>query len=214
MLMTKYLLIDKYTSVLLSVDKNAQISNFLANGLNETQVLRMEPAHPLYSQINKTMMAGKILTVSPRLTVKDDTTTLFPEETITTINYVKLREPIMSRLFDLCARWISQSAEMVFPGMESIVEIELRDCDHSNNEYTANIHFHAEMMGMTASEAYEQLNAIAARGQKKRMRGMSFIYKYSKMINNVVTSSDAERINALMYQEWDAFTEKFTKEIS
>jgi len=214
MLMTKYLLIDEYTSVLLGVDQNAQIPTFLAQGLDKTAVLRMDRAHPLYSQINKTMMAGKILTVSPRLAVKDESTTLFPEETVTTINYVKLREPIMSGLFNLVSRWISHSTELIFPGMESIVEIELRNCDHSNNEYTANVHFHAEMMGMTASEAYEQLNAIAARGQKKRMQGMSFIYKYSKMINNVVTHSDAERINALMYHEWDAFREKFTKEMS
>jgi hypothetical protein len=214
MLMAKYLLIDKHTNMLLGVDPNVQLMNLLSKGLDGVVILRMDYSHPFYSQTNKTMMAGRTLTINSRLIIKDDTGVPFPEETLGKLEYVKLREPIMSRLFGLVTPWISQSVELIFPGMESIVEIELRDCDHSNNKYTTNIYFHAEMLGITAVEAYEQLNAIAARGQKKRMQGMSFIYKYEKMINNIKTVSDAGRINALMYQDWAMFQEKFTKEKS
>jgi len=214
MLMAKYLLIDKHTNVLLGVDPGAQIMTLLSKGLSEVSILKMDRSHPFYSQSNKTMLAARILTVNSRLIVKDATGVPFPEETLTKLEYVKLREPIMSRLFGLVIPWISQSVELIFPGMESIVEIELRDCDHSNNTYTPNMHFHAEMLGITAPEAYEQLNAISARGQKKRMQGMSFIYKYEKMINNIKTVSDAGRINALMYQDWEMFQEKFIKEKS
>lgn len=214
MLMAKYLLVDKHTNVLLGVDQNAQILTLLSKGLEDVSILKMEHSHPFYSQTNKTMMASRILTVNPRLVIKDDTGIPFPENTLNQLEYVKLREPVMSRLFGLVTQWVSQSVELIFPGMESIVEIELRDCDHSNNQYTPNIHFHAEMLGITPMEAYEQLNAVAARGQKKRMQGMSFIYKYAKMINNIKSHVDAERINALMYQDWTMFQDKFTKEIS
>ena len=214
MLMAKYLLIDKDTNVLLGVDSNAQIINLLSKGLDEVGILKMDYSHPFYSQTNKTMMAARILTVNPRLIIKDDTGIPFPEKTLNKLEYVKLREPIMVRLFTLVTAWISQSVELIFPGMESIVEIELRDCDHSNNKYTKNIYFHAEMLGITAVEAYEQLNAIAARSQKKRMQGMSFIYKYEKIINTIKTAKDAERINGLVYQDWAMFQEKFIKEKS
>ena len=159
-------------------------------------------------------MAARTLTINSRLIVKDDTGIPFPEETLGKLEHVKLREPVMSRLFGLVTSWMSQSVELIFPGMESIVEIELRDCDHSNGRYTPNIYFHAEMLGVTPAEAYDQLNAIAARGQKRRMQGMSFIYKYANMINNIKMHVDAERINALMYQDWAMFQEKFTKEKS
>jgi hypothetical protein len=214
MLMAKYLLIDKHTNMLLGVDPNVQLMNLLSKGLDGVVILRMDYSHPFYSQTNKTMMAGRTLTINSRLIIKDDTGVPFPEETLGKLEHVKLREPVMSRLFGLVTPWISQSVELIFPGMESIVEIELRDCDHSNNKYTPNIYFHAEMLGITPIEAYEQLNAIAARGQKKRMQGMSFIYKYEKMINNIKAGVDAERINALMYQDWAMFQEKFTKEKS
>jgi hypothetical protein len=214
MLMAKYLLIDKHTNMLLGVDPNVQLMNLLSKGLDGGVILRMDYSHPFYSQTNKTMMAGRMLTINSRLIVKDVTGVPFPEETLGKLEHVKLREPVMARLFGLVTPWISQSVELIFPGMESIVEIELRDCDHSNHMYTPNIHFHAEMMGIPVADAYEQLNAIAARGQKKRMQGMSFIYKYEKMINTINTGVDAERINALMYQDWAMFQEKFTKEKS
>ena len=214
MLMAKYLLIDKHTNMLLGVDPNVQLMNLLSKGLDDVVILKMDYSHPFYSQTNKTMMAGRTLTINSRLIIKDDTGVPFPEETLSKLEHMKLREPVMSRLFGLATPWISQSVELIFPGMESIVEIELRDCDHSNNKYTPNIYFHAEMLGITPIEAYEQLNAIAARGQKKRMQGMSFIYKYEKMINNIKTVSDAGRINALMYQDWAMFQEKFAKEKS
>jgi hypothetical protein len=186
----------------------------LSKGLSEVSILKMDYSHPFYSQCNKTMLAGRILTVNSRLVVKDDTGVPFPEETLAKLEYVKLREPIMSRLFGLVIIWISKSVDLIFPGMESIVEIELRDCDHSSNQYTPSIHFHAEMLGITAPEAYEQLNAITTRGQQRRMRGLSFIYKYEKMINAVKTVTEAGRINELMYQDWEMFQEKFTKEKS
>ncbi len=209
--MAKFLLIDKTTDLLLHVEHMPQITKLLCEGIPHAVVRRIDTGHPFYQQITRTLMASKKLVVTANLAVSDQSSKPFPPDTMISAEHINLRYPVMGRLIRMVSTWMDDQKRVLFLGLDSIIEIELRDCDRTTETFTAAIHYHAEMLGITATQAYDQLNSMVTYQQQCQLRGMSFIEKYAKMINTITTPADAEKINGFMYQEWAEFLLKFTR---
>jgi hypothetical protein len=202
--MKKYLTVDNSTGLLLYISNHRSVSALLNEGLEDVHIRSIEPTHPFWSNANKTMMANKNFVVSKTKVIAEShesfSTTILGKAAV-----AQLRYPVLVRLLELVSNWIETHNTLIFPGMETVVEIALRDCSRTDGVYTAEINEYAEMLGMMPEEAYDQLNQLATKHQRVKLRGLAFINKYARMVNQSVEPEDLQKVNALMYEEWTEF---------
>lgn len=186
------------------ISSHQAVSALLKDGLENVHQRIIDPGHPFWNQANRTMMANKNFVVS-KTKVIAESHEKFSAAVLQKAHICELRYPVMARLLKLVSKWVEYHNTFIFPGMETVVEIALRDCDKSEGVYTAEINEYAEMLGMMPEEAYDQLNQQAAKHQRVKLRGLAFINKYARMVNQSVEPEDLKKVNALMYEEWTQF---------
>jgi hypothetical protein len=190
---------------------NPAVLATLQEGYPLSRVLVIDTSHPFWPMSNKTMMAGKNFQVNLKSVILE-TDEKFSKSLLDTKVLLENREDILTRLIRLVADWLSMNSIAIFTGMDSTVEFALRDCTRTENIFTPEIYYYAESLGILPDQAYDKLDLIAADNRKRRMHGLSFIHKYSRMINAATDTESLKKINALMYQDWTIFQDKFTKE--
>lgn len=202
--MKKFILVEKSTGLLLSLTTSQQVAALLLRGLDGAFVTSIDPGNPFWAAANKTMMAGRNFVVTNRRIVSESTDQ-FPRASLELKELVKDREEVLHRLMIMIQNWIDEKNDLVFPGMDSAIEFVLRDCDRSLGVFTTEVHTYAEMLGLSPDQAYDELDKMAARMRSLRMKGLAFINKYARMINQATDSDGIERANATMYQDWREF---------
>jgi hypothetical protein len=201
--MNKYLLVDKPTGLVLALSVSIPVVFALRAGFSDSKVITISKRHPFYSLANRTMMSGKQFVVDNKNLV-EESQERFPAEVLEMRDLAQARRPVLSRLLQMISGWVMKGNPLLFTSMETIVEIALRDCDHSEGKYTRYVREYATMMGMQDEYAYEHLDQMAASVQERKIRGLGFMHKFIRMINESDIES-IKRVNALMYSEWHAF---------
>ena len=209
----KYILTDKKTGLLLVMCSNPAVLATLQEGYPLSRVSVIDTNHPFWPMANKTMMAGKNFQTNSKSVILE-TDEKFTRSLLDAKALLEQREDILTRLVRLVAEWLSMNSIAIFTGMDSTIEFSLRDCTRSENNFTQEIYYYAESLGIEPAQAYDKLDQIAADNRKRRVSGLAFIHKYSRMINAATDADSLKKINALMYQDWTIFQDKFTKEKS
>lgn len=202
--MKKFLLVEKSTGLLLTLTSSQQVAALLLRGIDDAFVTSIDPGNPFWSAANKTMMAGRNFVVANRRIVTESQDQ-FPRASLELKELVKDREEVLNRLVAMIQNWIDEKNDLMFAGMDSTIEFVLRDCERTSGVFTSEVHGYAEMLGLAPDQAYDELDKMAARMRSLRMRGLSFINKYARMINQATDPEGIEKANATMYQDWREF---------
>jgi len=201
--MKKYLLIHKETGLVLALSASIPVIFALRAGFASSRVITITRRHPFYSTANRTMMSGKLFVAADKNMI-EESQERFPSEVLDMRELAVARRPVLSRLLQMVSSWVMKGNPLLFTSMESIIEFSLRDSDRSEGRYVPAIREYAQMMGVMDDTAYEYLDAMAGHVQSRKLKGLGFMHKFTKMINESDIES-IKKVNALMYTEWHAF---------
>jgi len=210
--MKKYLIIDRPSRLLLHAGHNIRIAYMLYESLTETELLPIDQSNSFFKNANKTVMTNRSFLVDNKSIVTQSTKT-FPDELLSKRKLCEDKGKILTNLLEITSEWVEANNRFIFKGMETVVEIALRDCDREEQIFTADILDYSKSVGMTPLDAYDYLNTYAGHLQQKKLKALGFIHKYSAMIDKADSTVEIDRVNALMYKEWtDSFLWKFSKD--
>lgn len=184
----------------------------LYGAFKEVELLPIEQSNPFWKNANKTVMTNRYFLVDKNSVVTQSTKN-FSDELLAKQKLCEAKEKILTNLLEMTSEWVESNNRFIFKGMETVVEIALRDCDREEQIFTQDILDYSKSVGMKPIDAYDYLNTYAGHLQHKKLKSLGFIHKYSTMIDNADSTVEIDRVNALMYKEWtDSFLWKFSKD--